>query len=114
VDVPVVPRTLVVNLGEMLQLATYGYLKATVHRVVSPPVGVERVSSVYFFNPRLDATVRPLDLPADLAAAAPGGDSADPANPIFATYGENILKMRLRAHPAVARRHHADLADALS
>jgi isopenicillin N synthase-like dioxygenase len=46
--------------------------------------------------------------------APPGGDGADPANPIFATYGENILKMRLRAHPAVARRHHADLADALS
>lgn len=111
VDVPKIPGTLV-NLGEMLQLATHGYLKATVHRVVSPPVGVERISSIYFVNPRLDATLSAIDLPTDLAADAPGGASADPANPIFATYGENILKMRLRAHPAVARRHHADLVGA--
>ena len=45
----------------------------------------------------------------DLAAAAPGGSSDDPANPIFANYGDNSLKVRLRAHPDVARRHHADL-----
>ncbi|WP_131785761.1 isopenicillin N synthase family dioxygenase [Protofrankia symbiont of Coriaria ruscifolia] len=112
VDVPVIPGTLVVNLGEMLQLATHGYLKATVHRVVSPPVGVERISSVYFVNPRLDATLSRIDLPGELAAEAPGGESSDPSNPIFTTYGENILKVRLRAHPAVTRRHHADLVGA--
>ncbi|MEV6904290.1 hypothetical protein [Amycolatopsis sp. NPDC051372] len=32
--------------------------------------------------------------------------------PDFAAYGENILKMRLSAHPAVEQRHHADLIDA--
>ena len=36
--------TLVVNIGEMFQLVTNGYFKATVHRVVSPPPGVERIS----------------------------------------------------------------------
>lgn len=114
VDVPVLPGTFVVNLGEMLQLATHGYLKATVHRVVSPPAGVERISSIYFLNPRLDATLQPLHLPPTLAVSAPGGASADPNNPIFATYGENILEMRLRAHPAVARRHHAGLLQTAS
>ena len=37
--------------------------------------------------------------------------TADPDNPILATYGENALKSRLRAHPDVAARHHADLCE---
>jgi len=109
VDVPVREDAFVVNIGEMFQLVTRGYFTATVHRVVSPPPGVERVSLAYFFNPKLEATLAPIELPAELAAAAPGGDSVDPANPILANYGDNSLKVRLRAHPDVAERHHADL-----
>jgi len=37
VDAPPVPGTMVVNLGEMLQLCTGGYYLATPHRVVSKP-----------------------------------------------------------------------------
>jgi isopenicillin N synthase-like dioxygenase len=109
IDVPPQPGAFVVNLGEMMQLLTNGYFAATVHRVVSPPPGADRVSIAYFFNPKLEATLAPLDLPPELAAAAPGGASIDAANPIFANYGDNSLKVRLRAHPDVARRHHADL-----
>jgi isopenicillin N synthase-like dioxygenase len=109
VAVPRIPSTFVVNLGEMMQLLSRGYFAATVHRVVSPPPGAERISIAYFYNPKLEATLEPITLPADLAAAAPGGESADPTNPILANYGENSLKVRLRAHPDVARRHHADL-----
>jgi isopenicillin N synthase-like dioxygenase len=109
VGVPRLPGTLVVNLGEMLQLASRGYFTATVHQVRSPDPGSERLSVAYFFNPRLEATLTPVDLPPALAAEAPGGESVDPSNPIFANYGENSLKVRLRAHPDVARRHHADL-----
>ncbi len=109
IDVPHLPGSFVVNLGEMLQVATHGYYKATVHRVVSPPVGVERFSTIYFFNPRLDATLNPVDLPEHLATGARGGASDDPNNPILDTYGDNILKVRLRAHPDVAELHHADL-----
>jgi isopenicillin N synthase-like dioxygenase len=109
VDVAARRGAFVVNLGEMLQLVSRGYLKATVHRVVSPASGVERVSTAYFFNPKLEATLAPVQLPAELAADAPGGESADPSNPILANYGDNSLKVRLRAHPDVAQRHHADL-----
>ena len=109
IDVEPVAGGLVVNIGEMLQLVARGYFTATVHRVVAPPAGVERISLAYFFNPRLEATLAPVDLPPDLAAAAPGGSSGDPGNPILANYGENSLKVRLRAHPDVAQRHHADL-----
>lgn len=109
VDVPVRADAFVVNIGEMFQLVTRGYFTATVHRVVSPPPGTERVSLAYFFNPRLEATLRPVDLPPALAAAATGGESVDPDNPILANYGDNSLKVRLRAHPDVAEAHHADL-----
>ena len=109
IDVVPVPGTFVVNLGEMLQLLTRGYFKATVHRVVSPPRDVERFSCIYFFNPRLDATLTPLALPPALAEVAPGGESDDKTNPILATCGENILKVRLRAHPSTAAIHHSDL-----
>ena len=47
----------VVNIGEMLQIMTGGYYKATPHRVLSPPSSIEnnaRLSIPYFWNPRLD------------------------------------------------------------
>lgn len=112
IDVPQLPGALVVNIGEMFQLVTRGYYNATVHRVVSPPPGVERISLAYFFNPRLEATLAPVELAPHLAALAPGGESDDPANPILANYGDNSLKVRLRAHPDVAVLHHADLMTA--
>ena len=109
IPVPHLPGSFVVNLGEMLQIATHGYYKATVHRVVSPPPGVERFSTIYFYNPRLSATVDPVQLPDHLAKHASGGSSDDPTNPILTTYGDNIHKVRLRAHPDVAQHHHSDL-----
>ncbi|MFI2642771.1 isopenicillin N synthase family dioxygenase [Streptomyces sp. NPDC018610] len=105
-DVPPIPGAFVVNLGELLEVATDGYLVATNHRVVSPPGATERFSVPFFYNPRLDARVAPLPFPH--AAAAPGVTD-DPGNPLFAEYGFNELKGKLRAHPLVARRHHAEL-----
>ena len=108
IDAPPVPGAFVVNIGELLEVATGGYLKATVHRVISPPAGHTRISVPFFFNPALDARIPVLPLPPELAADTTGV-TADPDNPIFATYGENALKSRLRAHPDVAARHHPDL-----
>ncbi len=108
VDAPPVPGAFVVNIGEMLEYATGGYLIATNHRVISPRHPDDRISVPYFFNPALDATLPLIELPAELAAQA-RGVTQDPANPIHARYGENALKSRLRAHPDVAARWHADL-----
>ncbi|MBN0044983.1 isopenicillin N synthase family oxygenase [Streptomyces actuosus] len=105
-DVPPVPGAFVVNLGELLEVATDGYLLATRHRVVSPPGAVERFSVPFFYNPRLDARIAPLPFP--YAGAAPGATD-DPGNPLYAEYGFNELKGKLRAHPPVAARHHAGL-----
>jgi isopenicillin N synthase-like dioxygenase len=104
--------TYVMNLGEMLQAATNGYLRATKHRVQSPPSGRERLSVAYFFHPRLDAVFAPIELPPELAAQARGGENVDPNDPIFATFGDNYLKIRLRSHRDVALAHYSDLKPA--
>ena len=111
IDATPVPGAFVVNIGEMLEYATGGYLTATNHRVVSPRFPDDRISVPYFFNPALDARLPLIDLPADLAADA-RGVTQDPSNPIHSLYGENALKSRLRAHPDVAERWHADLVAA--
>lgn len=106
------PGTYVMNLGEMMQAATGGYLKATKHRVASPPSGRERISIAFFAHPRLEATFEPLPLPPALAALAEGAQNPDPGDPIFATFGANCLKIRLRAHPDVAQTYYRDIVAA--
>jgi len=110
VDAAPAPGSFVCNIGEMFEVTTRGYYTATVHRVLSPPPGRERVSVPFFFGPRLDARLDPVALPADLAAeVGDSGPMPDPANPIYAEYGQNALRGWLRSHPEVARRHWADL-----
>ena len=102
------PGALVVNLGEMLEVATEGYLAATIHRVQAPPPGVDRYSVPFFWSPRLDAVIKPVPLAPRLKAAA-RGITDDPANPLLASFGLNMLKGRMRAHPDVTERHYPDL-----
>lgn len=108
-DAPPIPGSFVVNIGELLELATDGDLRATVQRVVSPPAAVDRLSVAFFFAARLGVEIPRLALPPDLARLA-HGPASDPANPLFRDTGFNQLKQRLRSHPDVARAHHHDLA----
>ncbi|MDF9278194.1 2-oxoglutarate and iron-dependent oxygenase domain-containing protein [Arthrobacter sp. EH-1B-1] len=113
IPVEPIPGALVVNLGEMLEVATGGYLAATIHQVQAPPPGVDRYSVPFFWSPRLDAVVQPVSLPPELQAAA-RGISDDPDNPMLSSYGMNVLKGRVRAHPDVAELHHPELGKVLS
>ncbi|MEE4409367.1 MULTISPECIES: isopenicillin N synthase family dioxygenase [unclassified Serratia (in: enterobacteria)] len=101
-------ETFVVNIGELLELATNGYLRATVHRVETPPAGSDRLSIAFFLGARLDAVVPLYQLPAQLAAEA-RGPASDPHNPLFRDVGFNYLKGRIRSHPDVAQRHYQDV-----
>lgn len=81
---PFVPGTLVVNLGDMMNLWTDGRWRALRHRVLAPPASdpdEELVSLVFFFEADPDAEVRPLP--------APAGGGAGMA-PVVA--GESILE----------------------
>lgn len=109
VDVTPMPGALVLNIGEMLQIATDGYLRATRHRVVSPPAGRQRISIAYFHNPAMEVTFEQIPLPAHLAAKARGAANERPGDAIFSNYGDNWLKFRVRSHPDVAAIHHPDL-----
>lgn len=113
VDIDPIPGTFVVNVSELLELASDGYFRANVHQVVSPNSGTDRFSIAYFLSARLDARVPVLDLPPELKVLARGPEH-DPSNPLFYDVGENTLKGRLRSHPDVAQRHYADLVEARS
>ena len=103
IDVPPLEGAFIVNIGELLEIATGGYLRATEHQVDLREPATERISVPYFFNPRLDARIPVLSLPDELAARADRVD--DPSDPIFSVYGRNAWKSRLRAHPDVAEAH---------
>jgi isopenicillin N synthase-like dioxygenase len=105
------PGAFVVNVGELLELASNGYLHATYHRVVSPPAGVERLSCAFFMAAQLDATVPLLPLP-DVLALQAKGPASDPTNPLFYQVGQNVLKGRLRSHPDVAKAYYSTMISA--
>jgi len=107
VDAVPLPGAFVVNIGELLELATNGYLRATVHRVVSPQAGRERLSYAFFLGAQLNAVVPVFQLPNSLARLA-HGPTSDPLNPLLREVGWNYLKGRLRSHPDVANRFYAD------
>jgi isopenicillin N synthase-like dioxygenase len=68
-DVPIVPGTFIVNIGDLMARWTNDRWVSTLHRVVNPPRSVEdagdadtsRVSLVFFHNPNHDAEIRSLD-----------------------------------------------------
>jgi isopenicillin N synthase-like dioxygenase len=107
IDVPPLEGAFIVNIGELLEVATRGYLRDTEHRVNLDGPAAERISVPFFFNPRLDAQIPVLTLPDELAARADKDWSAteDPSDPIFSVYGRNAWKSRVRAHPDVADAH---------
>ena len=76
--------------------------------MLAPEPGTDRISVPYFHNPALEAVFPKVELPAALAAQAPG-ITIDEANPILDVFGNNILKARLRAHPDVVSAHHPHL-----
>nr|WP_083434294.1 2-oxoglutarate and iron-dependent oxygenase domain-containing protein [Sphingomonas sp. Y57] len=108
IDAPPVPGSFVVNTGELLELATNGFVRADVHAADSPPPGLERYSIAFFLGAAHEGSIPLIDLPPALKRAE-RGVSSDPSNPLFRDVGANHLKARLRSHPDVARVHYADL-----
>src|SRR2546429_9721856 len=92
----------------MHELAAQGSLKAPPPRVFSPQPGVHPYSIPFFLGPRLDAVVKPLQLPPELAALS-RGVTDDPENPLLAAFGENAVVGWLRSHPRVAERWWSDV-----
>lgn len=105
VDILPVNDAFVVNLGELLELATNGYLRATVHKVLPPTGKNERISIAYFLGASLDSIVPVFDLPKKLTAGS-SFIKTDPNNPLLRDVGLNYMKGRLRSHPDVAEKYY--------
>jgi isopenicillin N synthase-like dioxygenase len=78
IDVPPVPGSFVVTVGEMLEGLTHGRYTSAVHRVINHPQR-SRVSMPFFFDPRLDARL-----------------------PVHGTYGEYLLGRFARNYSEVS------------
>lgn len=113
-DVPVIPNHFVVNIGELLEAATDGYLVATKHRVLPSAPGVSRYSIPFFLAPSLEASFPHVELPAEFAAEAAGRGIDLSGQEIFDSVGRNVLKVKLRAHPATTEKFHKELAESLA
>ncbi|MCY3596746.1 MAG: hypothetical protein OXG71_04830 [Rhodospirillales bacterium] len=123
IPVPVIPDSLVVNLGEILQAITGNYFVATPHRVVTRE---PRLSAGYFHGPSLDMRLDPLDLhPRFVEAVARSlrhagagfmaqrdeteagvGDMESRHHP--RTYGEQLWNYFARSYPDNVARHWPD------
>jgi len=108
IDAPPIPGTFVVNTGELLELATNGFVCADIHAAISPPEGTERFSVPFFLGASHDGSIPLIELPAELKGKE-RGVSSDPDNQLFRDVGANHLKARLRSHPDVAQAHYADV-----
>jgi isopenicillin N synthase-like dioxygenase len=107
-DVPPIPGTFIVNTGELLELATDGFVRSDIHEAVTPPAGTARSSFAFFLGAAHEGSVPLIELPPELKGKA-RGISSDPANPLFRDVGVNHLKARIRSHPDVAEAHYADI-----
>ena len=108
-DVPAVPGTFVVNLGDMLERMTGGRYLSTPHRVrhASPQTDRDRLSFPFFFDPGWEASVQPVP-----ATALATGDEArsDPAgrwdgtsvHDWEGTYGDYLTAKVAKVFPALA------------
>ena len=59
IDVPKIDGTFVVNVGDMLNRLSNGFLKSTPHRVINRS-GKERYSIPFFFDPHVNTIIKPL------------------------------------------------------
>jgi isopenicillin N synthase-like dioxygenase len=125
IDVPTVPDSFVLNIGEMLQAMTGNYLVATGHRVIT---SAPRMSAAYFHGPSLSAPLEPLDLHqrfADAVEASSRHQAAgymatkeqtdagvgDMASAVHTdTYGAQLWNYFARSYPEMMQRHYGSSA----
>jgi len=116
IDATPIEGYFVVNIGEMLQIMTGGYYKATPHRVLSPTSksideNKARLSIPYFWNPRLDFVAKEDGeiTKKGFSTAVEEQSETSNENRIINAYGENAFKSLARSHPKVFAKHHPDL-----
>lgn len=104
VDVPYVPGSFVVNVGDMLERLTSGRYTSALHRVINRS-GRSRISMPFFFDPRFDAELRPIQgvgpvtVRRELIARWDGIDLRD----VHGTYGDYLVGKVSKVFPDLGR-----------
>jgi isopenicillin N synthase-like dioxygenase len=115
-DVPPVPGTLVVNMGQAFEAVTNGVCKATTHRVLLPAGDYDRYSVPFFQGVRPDLTKQDLKVLWEHFAGPQWNTKteSDEGRQIdspflrgkYNTWGEAQLRTKIRSHRDVGRRHY--------
>ena len=118
IDVPNIPDTFVVNIGQDFEVVTNGICKATTHRVLSGPE--ERFSIPFFQGLRQDLTkseatetLRAHFAQADLDGTTESNEGREIDSAFLSgkydTWGESQLRTKVRSHQDVGRRFYGDM-----
>lgn len=100
-EVPYLPGTFVVNIGDMFERLTAGRYTSALHRVVNRS-GRSRISMPFFFDPAFDAALAPLPgLSARTKAGISRWDGLDLAA-LTGTYGEYLMGKVSRVFPELS------------
>jgi len=105
-DVPYVPNSFVVNIGDMLERLTSGRYVSALHRVINSS-GRARISMPFFFDPAFDAVLQPIanvgprTARADLIERWDGIDLRE----VCGTYGEYLIGKVSKVFPNLGRDH---------
>ncbi|KAG6991296.1 hypothetical protein G7Y79_00054g089250 [Physcia stellaris] len=125
IDVPPLPGTLVVAIGQGLEALTHGVCKSTTHRVLSPSAGAgPRYSVPFFQGVSYDSTFEAVEIPAEVlrmrdeVVAKRGGLWRDDVEFTFRKgrwghLGEATLANRVRSHPDVGERWYPELLEGI-
>ncbi|KAI9815831.1 MAG: hypothetical protein M1832_005245 [Thelocarpon impressellum] len=114
IDVPPIPGTLVVAIGQGLEALTSGVCTSTTHRVLSPPAGAgPRYSIPFFQGVSYDATFESMDVPEEVKTLKREIDGPENGtNDVEFTFvkgrwqhlGEATMANRVRSHVDVGER----------
>ncbi|KAI1379610.1 2OG-Fe(II) oxygenase [Hypoxylon crocopeplum] len=118
VDVPVVPGTFVVNIGQAFEVVTNGVCKATTHRVLSGPH--ERYSVPFFQGVRRDltkaeaiGTLKAHFGSLNISRESDEGHAIDSAflKGQYDTWGESQLRTKVRSHRENGKKFYPEVYD---
>jgi isopenicillin N synthase-like dioxygenase len=122
IDVPVIPGTFVVNIGQAFEVVTNGVCRATTHRVLGGHL--ERYSVPFFQGVRRNLTKDEAlgtlrehfaadEFKNEGAVESDEGREIDSAflKGKYDTWGENQLRTKIRSHRDVGQRFYADVFD---
>ena len=119
IDIPAVPGTFVVNMGQAFEVVTNGVCKATTHRVLM--AGFDDRYSVPFFQgvrktltkAEMGALWEHFEQYSESSQESEEGMQIDSAflRGKYDTWGESQLRTKIRSHQDVGRKHYADVLE---